>query len=97
MKLFLLKINGIFFSLSGIGVLLFALPKLLIGKYTAHYGLQSTQPLCLTRNNTIIPTSECKEGESSEMYLHVAIFFLAQFIIGAGATPLQTLGGYFSR
>lgn len=76
------------------GVILFALPKLLIGEYKA-FGVGNTAfPLCLIRNSTTSVASKvCEEG--SGPLLNIAIFFLAQFIIGAGATPLQTLGKFF--
>ena len=71
----------------GIGGFLFALPKLFIPPYEPVGGSQSIFDSC--KINKSIPRISCEKKYSN---LHVAILFIAQFIMGGGTTPLYTLG-----
>lgn len=73
---------------TGCGVLLFALPKLLIGDYkpTGY----NTIDVCSANKTMSLLEKECVTEASSILY--IAIFFVAQLIMGAGTTPLYTLG-----
>ena len=76
------------FFILAFGVFLFALPKLIIGDYKP-CGIGQSLPIC-TRNGTA--GNDCVETQDTQSLLHVTLFFFSQFIIGAGTTPLQTLG-----
>lgn len=73
-------------------MLLFALPKLLIGDYkpTGY----NTIDVCSANKTMSLLEKECVTEASSILY--IAIFFVAQLIMGAGTTPLYTLGKFCS-
>eukprot|EP00794_Sanderia_malayensis_P000574 gene574-1233_t len=72
--------------ITGLGALLFALPKALKGKYEIP-GLTIHKTTCAPNGG--LP-AQCDQEGSTSGYL--AILCLAQFIMGAGTTPLYTLG-----
>eukprot|EP00794_Sanderia_malayensis_P000568 gene568-1226_t len=72
--------------ITGVGALLFALPKALKGKYEIP-GLTIHKTICSSSNG--LP-GQCDLESSTSGYL--AILCLAQFIMGVGTTPLFTLG-----
>ena len=81
----------IFFA--GVGCLLFAVPKLLKGPYQPDPVIVSSENLefcSATRNLTEAATRACVMTQSSS--IHVFFFSLSQIIMGAGITPLYTLG-----
>ena len=79
---------------------MFALPKLMIGKYSiigkGDGGLSST--LCGASSITDVKNLEdiCSnasgDGKSTG---HLAVFVISQLLMGIGTTPLYTLGMFF--
>lgn len=59
----------------------------MIPPYEPVGGSQSMFDICMI--NKSIPQISCEKKYST---LHVAILFIAQFIMGGGTTPLYTLG-----
>eukprot|EP00794_Sanderia_malayensis_P000569 gene569-1227_t len=72
--------------ITGLGALLFALPKALKGKYEIP-GLTIHKTICVPNGG--LP-AQCDQKSSTSGYL--VILCLAQFVMGAGTTPLYTLG-----
>ena len=66
----------------------FSMPKAMIGKYEIP-GTGIRSPFC---NVTGRQPSLCAKGGQGSTFGHMAILCLAQFIMGAGTTPLYTLG-----
>eukprot|EP00795_Rhopilema_esculentum_P017325 gene17325-8903_t len=80
---------GIGALVTGIGVLLMALPKLMIGNYSVP-GLTQRSNLCNIGLNDLAGSCSGPQGYgSADKYL--AIFCLAQIVIGLGITPLWPL------
>lgn len=79
--------------LLGIGGLLFALPRLTRNSYSPKPTATAEFETCAAKN---ITTKTC--DTSAKEVSHVLVFFLANFIMGAGTTPLFTLGNvsYYS-
>ena len=75
-----------FLSILGIGGFLYALPKLLVGSYEPIGTNIAVLDSCTSKST---PQLTCNENSS---LLNVAIFFIAQLIMGGGTTPLYTLG-----
>lgn len=73
--------------ITGIGALLFALPKALVGKYSIP-GTGKINPFCSVGNQGSI----CMSGAFSSSSLYLFILCAGQFVMGAGTTPLYTLG-----
>ncbi|KAK2504380.1 hypothetical protein MC885_004734, partial [Smutsia gigantea] len=71
----------------GLGALVFSLPKFCSGKYQLGSLLEDT---CLTTRNRTSCTSS-----SSSLSNYLYVFILGQLLLGAGGTPLYTLGTAF--
>ncbi|XP_036781688.2 solute carrier organic anion transporter family member 4C1 [Manis pentadactyla] len=71
----------------GLGALVFSLPKFFSGKYQLGSLLEDT---CLTTRNRTSCTSS-----SSSLSNYLYVFILGQLLLGAGGTPLYTLGTAF--
>ena len=71
----------------GIGGLLFALPRLTRDPYSPQPLATSELEICAAKN---ITTKTCHAN--AKEVSHVLVFLLANFIMGAGTTPLFTLG-----
>ncbi|XP_046848352.1 LOW QUALITY PROTEIN: solute carrier organic anion transporter family member 4A1-like [Xenia sp. Carnegie-2017] len=70
----------------GIGSLLYALPHFLIGPYdSSHMG--SNGFICMISNTT---STQCNMKSDSRWY-YMAIFIIAQLIMGAGTSPFYSL------
>lgn len=82
--------------ITGIGALLMCLPKLMAGDYNVGSGLatSTSSNLCtldiLSAQPASLPCSANKGFASSVKYL--AVFAIAQFVMGAGVTPMFPLG-----
>ena len=75
----------------GLGCLLFVLPQGLVGRYQPllnSNGL-SKDGVCHLNDNT---TSEYCFADYGSQWYYIFIFFVAQLLMGAGTTPLYTLG-----
>lgn len=88
------------FSNKGLGIAMFALPKLMIGKYKiigkGDGGLSST--LCGASSvNDAKALEDICSGASSEGKTtgHLAVFVISQLLMGIGTTPLYTLGKFY--
>ena len=85
---------GIGALVTSLGCLLFALPHLLVGKYTPleiqRTGLGDT---CLF-NTTGTPSGveKCTEAKGYTAWKYMLVFVGAKLLLGAGTTPLFTLG-----
>lgn len=76
---------------TGLGCLLFVLPQGLVGRYqplSASNGLTDGQVCRLGVNGT----SEFCFADYGSQWYYMFIFFMAQLLMGAGTTPLYTLG-----
>lgn len=76
---------GLGLLLLSIGAIVFTIPKYLIGPYVA--GVERDEDFCSIGH--LHNLQHCKK--TSE-WVHNAFFFLAQILMGIGATPLYTLG-----
>jgi len=74
--------------ITGIGALLFALPKLMTGTHTIP-GMGKVNPFCTVGGNSNAACVKSLYGSSS---LYLFFLCLGQFVMGAGTTPLFTLG-----
>ena len=79
---------------------MFALPKLMIGKYSiigkGDGGLSST--LCGASSITDVKNLEdiCSDASGDGKSTgHLAVFVISQLLMGIGTTPLYTLGMFF--
>lgn len=85
---------GIGALVTSLGCLLFALPHLLVGKYTPlQFSTAGTRDTCLF-NTTGIPRDEetCAEAKGYTAWKYMLVFIGAKLLLGAGTTPLFTLG-----
>ena len=78
-----------FCDFSGIGALMFALPKLISGDYQPKNVKQGGLDIC-NLNKTFV--TSCGGQSMSESNVIAVLFFIANFIMGVGTTPLYTLG-----
>lgn len=87
----------------GVGTVVFSLPHFIapthtedyvLGLLTTHVNSTSTIPLyCSTSNNVGNTTIECADNKDlSERGLYIAIFIIAQTLIGVGSSPILTIG-----
>lgn len=79
------------FDTTGIGCLLFVLPQGLVGRYeplASTGGLIDGEVCRLSGNDT----SEFCFADYGGQWYYIFIFFVAQLLMGAGATSLFTLG-----
>ncbi|EDO31714.1 predicted protein, partial [Nematostella vectensis] len=80
---------------TSLGCLLFALPHVLIGKYlpVEFERINEGGDLCLIRNSTTSRTDEvCTNVVSNSDWKYMFVFIGAKLLLGAGTTPLFTLG-----
>lgn len=85
---------GIGALVTSLGCLLFALPHLLVGKYTPlEFENTETGDVCLF-NSTGIPSARdtCAEAKGYTAWKYMLVFVGAKLLLGAGTTPLFTLG-----
>ena len=85
---------GIGAMVTSLGCLLFALPHLLVGKYTPlEFETKGGGVPCLF-NSTGIPKDEasCSDVEGYTAWKYMLVFIGAKLLLGAGTTPLFTLG-----
>lgn len=85
---------GIGALVTSLGCLLFALPHLLVGKYTPlELETTGTGQTCLF-NSTGIPKDDkaCAEAKGYTAWKYMLVFVGAKLLLGAGTTPLFTLG-----
>ncbi|XP_078358479.1 solute carrier organic anion transporter family member 4A1-like [Oculina patagonica] len=85
---------GIGAMVTSLGCLLFALPHLLVGKYTPlEFETKGTGATCLF-NTTGIPKDDevCAEAKGYTAWKYMLVFIGAKLLLGAGTTPLFTLG-----
>ncbi|KAK2160023.1 hypothetical protein NP493_1672g00027 [Ridgeia piscesae] len=80
-----------------LGSVMFALPHFIGGKYTADTAYNATEMdvnLCNSTKNRNIQQklSECTDARHTPESWMLAIFVIAQMIIGLGAAPVYTLG-----
>ena len=80
-----------------LGAVLFALPHFVGGRYTVDAAYNETEMdvnLCNSTKNRNIQQkmSECSNSEHTPQSWMLAIFVIAQMIIGLGAAPVYTLG-----
>ncbi|XP_068745910.1 solute carrier organic anion transporter family member 4A1-like [Montipora capricornis] len=85
---------GIGAMVTSLGCLLFALPHLLVGKYTPlEFQNTATGDLCLFNSTGIPSTVEtCAEAKGHTAWKYMLVFIGAKLLLGAGTTPLFTLG-----
>ena len=79
---------------TSLGCLLFALPHLLVGKYTPlEFDKAGSGDLCFF-NSTGIPSDSttCAEAKGYTAWKYMLVFIGAKLLLGAGTTPLFTLG-----
>ncbi|KAK3749556.1 hypothetical protein QZH41_019697 [Actinostola sp. cb2023] len=80
--------------LTGVGAFLFVLPQALIGSYypTSNRARSfKEQDLCSLKNSTAGLGAECVSLYNSEWY-YIVFFVVGQLLMGAGTTPLYSLG-----
>lgn len=85
---------GIGALVTSLGCLMFALPHVLVGKYTPlQFSTTGTRATCLF-NTTGIPRDEetCAEAKGYTAWKYMLVFIGAKLLLGAGTTPLFTLG-----
>ena len=87
----LIKLSFVLFMYIGVGAVIFALPKLMIGSYSSPiYDNQIKLNICAP--NKISSPDTCQVKFSGDTILHIMMFMLGQIIMGAGTTPHYTLG-----
>ncbi|XP_029185386.2 solute carrier organic anion transporter family member 4A1-like [Acropora millepora] len=76
---------------TGLGCLLFVLPQVLVGRYEPILDSNgfANGEICRMGGNA---TSEFCFGQYGGEWYYIFIFFLGQLLMGAGTTPLYTLG-----
>ncbi|XP_044302084.1 solute carrier organic anion transporter family member 4C1 [Varanus komodoensis] len=74
-----------------LGALVFSLPHFTVGAYTYGEKLEDTCPASNPEAYNVTCTSDSKSSISNYFY----VFILAQLLLGAGGTPLYTLGTAF--
>ena len=79
---------------TSLGCLLFALPHLLVGKYTPlEFGDAATGDVCFFNSTRAPSTVEtCTEAKGYTAWKYMLVFIGAKLLLGAGTTPLFTLG-----
>lgn len=85
---------GIGAMVTSLGCLMFALPHLLVGKYTPlNFQNTATGDVCLFNNTGTPSTSKtCTEAKGYTAWKYMLVFIGAKLLLGAGTTPLFTLG-----
>ncbi|XP_028413377.1 solute carrier organic anion transporter family member 4C1-like [Dendronephthya gigantea] len=71
---------------TGLGVIIFALPHFMIGRY--HPGSSHLQGLCSHGNGTMAP---CVSENSGGDWYYLAVFIIAMLTMGAGSAPYFSL------
>ena len=79
---------------TSLGCLMFALPHVLVGKYTPiEFSKADTGDLCLFNITGKPPDNElCTEAKGHTAWKYMLVFVGAKLLLGAGTTPLFTLG-----
>ncbi|XP_070599078.1 solute carrier organic anion transporter family member 4C1 [Erythrolamprus reginae] len=77
--------------LIALGALVFALPHFTTGPYTYGEKAEDICPVPLSGGQT----TPCRPGSRSKLSNYFYIFLLGQLLLGAGGTPLYTLGTTF--
>ncbi|XP_013911099.1 PREDICTED: solute carrier organic anion transporter family member 4C1 [Thamnophis sirtalis] len=77
--------------LIAVGALVFSLPHFTSGPYTYGEKAEDLCPVPLSGG----PTRPCRRGIKSKLSNYFYVFLLGQFLLGAGGTPLYTLGTTF--
>ena len=76
----------------GVGIALFAVPKLMIGKYDGMSGTGGFNPTCQASGG---PQGDVQcNGDEGGTIGHMAVFMISQLLMGIGTTPLYTLGNF---
>lgn len=85
---------GVGALVTSLGCLLFALPHLLVGKYLPlQFEDTATGDMCLFNTTGIQSTVEtCTEAKGYTAWKYMLVFIGAKLLLGAGTTPLFTLG-----
>eukprot|EP00111_Clytia_hemisphaerica_P005496 TCONS_00015937-protein len=84
------KWMGIGSVITGLGIALFALPKLMIGKYEGASNQEGFDPTCQASAG---PQGDLQCNENGGGTIgHMAVFMISQLLMGIGTTPLYTLG-----
>jgi len=85
---------GIGALVTSLGCLLFALPHVLVGKYTPlQFETTGTGDTCLFNTTGILRDEEtCAEAKGYTAWKYMLVFIGAKLLLGAGTTPLFTLG-----
>ncbi|XP_065648193.1 solute carrier organic anion transporter family member 4C1 isoform X3 [Hydra vulgaris] len=73
--------------ITGIGALMFTLPKLIAGNYQPKNFEQIDLDICGL--NKTLPRNCASQPDNN---VNAVVFFIANFVMGAGTTPLYTLG-----
>lgn len=71
-------------TITGIGIIIFALPHFMIGRY--HPGNKHSDALCNHGNGT-----QCAETNSGGDWYYLTVFILGMLIMGAGSAPFFSL------
>lgn len=85
---------GIGALVTSLGCLMFALPHILVGKYTPLKVETSGSEQTCWFNSTKIPKDDtvCAEAKGYTAWKYMLVFVGAKLLLGAGTTPLFTLG-----
>ncbi|XP_047128024.1 solute carrier organic anion transporter family member 4C1 isoform X1 [Hydra vulgaris] len=82
-KAFMISVGAF---ITGFGALMFALPKFISGDYYPKNVIQNEIDICRLNKTTM----DCEIMPVNN--INAVVFFIANFIMGAGTTPLYTLG-----
>lgn len=86
---------GIGALVTSLGCLLFALPHVLVGRYVPlDFGLVKTGDMCMVNSTDAPPLdgNTCTEAVGYNAWKYMFVFIGAKLLLGAGTTPLFTLG-----
>lgn len=79
---------------TSLGALLFALPHVLIDKYVPlEFEISKTADICHTNSTSVLQSEEaCRKELQNSDWKYLFVFIGAKLLLGAGTTPLFTLG-----
>ena len=86
LRTFPIKLALSFVYLTGLGVIIFALPHFMIGRY--HPGNSRLDGLCSHGNGTM---TQCVSANSGGDWYYLAVFVIAMLTMGAGSAPYFSL------